>query len=85
MAEAKLFEAALGVEAPWFVRDVAFDAKARTLTIAVDFAPGSRFGHPEVAGAHPVHDTTVTIRCISKARHIYFMHEMQARYRRACV
>ena len=28
MAETKLFEAALGIEAPWFVRDVAFDAKA---------------------------------------------------------
>lgn len=59
MAEAKLFEAALGIEAPWFVQDVTFDAKARALTIAVDFIPGSRFGHPEVAGEHPVHDTVM--------------------------
>ncbi len=59
MADAKLFEAALGIEAPWFVRDVAFDAKARTLTIAVDFKPGTRFAVPGVPGDHPVHDTTV--------------------------
>ncbi|MHB1662980.1 MAG: ISL3 family transposase [Thermoplasmataceae archaeon] len=71
MAEAKLFEAALGIEAPWHVRDVTFDAKARTLTIAVDFISGSRFGHPEVAGEHPVHDTTV-----KRYRHLnFFQHE----------
>lgn len=71
MAEAKLFEAALGIEAPWYVRDVAFDAQARTLTIAVDFIPGSRFGHPEVAGEHPVHDTVV-----KRYRHLnFFQHE----------
>ena len=71
MAETKLFEAALGIEAPWFVRDVAFDAPARTLTIAVDFISGSRFGHPEVAGEHPVYDTTV-----KRYRHLnFFQHE----------
>ena len=58
MAETKLFEAALGIEAPWFVRDVAFDAKARTLTIAVDIVPGARFSYPEATGEHPVYDTT---------------------------
>ena len=71
MAEAKLFEAALGIEAPWFVRDVAFDAKARTLTISVDFKPGTRFGVPGVPGEHPVYDTTV-----KRYRHLnFFQHE----------
>ena len=71
MAEAKLFEAALGIEPPWFVRDVAFDAKARTLTIIVDFKPGTRFGVPGVAGERPVHDTTV-----KRYRHLnFFQHE----------
>ena len=71
MAEAKLFEAALGIEAPWFVRDVAFDAKARTLTIAVDFTPGTRFAVLGVPGEHPVHDTT-----IKRYRHLnFFQHE----------
>ena len=71
MAEAKLFEAALGIEPPWFVRDVAFDARTRTLTITVDFKPGTRFGVPGVAGEHPVHDTTV-----KRYRHLnFFQHE----------
>lgn len=71
MAETKLFEAALGIEAPWYVREVAFDAKARTLTIAVDFTSGARFRYPEVAGEHPVHDTTT-----KQYRHLnFFQHE----------
>ena len=71
MAETKLFEVALGIEAPWFVRDVAFDAKARTLTISVDFKPGTRFGVPGVPGEHPVCDTTV-----KRYRHLnFFQHE----------
>lgn len=67
----KLFEAALGIEAPWYVRDVAFDAEARTLTVLVDFIAGSRFAHPEAEGLHPVHDT------VSKRyRHLnFFQHE----------
>ncbi|MHB8551853.1 MAG: ISL3 family transposase [Acidiferrobacterales bacterium] len=77
MAEAKLFEAALGIEAPWFVREVAFDAKARTLTIAVDFVPGSRFAVPGVEGAHPVHDTVA-----KEYRHLnFFQHECYLRVR----
>ena len=71
MAETRLFEATLGIEAPWFVREAAFDAKARTLTIAVDFIPGSRFGHPEVAGEHPPHVTAA-----KRYRHLnFFQHE----------
>ena len=67
----KLFEAALGIAAPWFVAGAEFNAQARTLTIRVDFAPGSRFAVPGVAGEHPVHDT------VSKRyRHLnFFQHE----------
>jgi transposase len=67
----KLFEAALGIAAPWFVAGADFTAQARTLTIRVDFAPGSRFAVPGVAGEHPVHDT------VSKRyRHLnFFQHE----------
>lgn len=54
---AKLFETALGIASPWHVRDVAFDLAARTLTLVVDFRPGSRFSHPDAEGQHPVHDT----------------------------
>lgn len=71
MHSEQLFEVALGVSPPWYVRQSRFDAAARTLTISVDFHAGSRFSHPEVAGEHPVHDTQ-----IKRYRHLnFFQHE----------
>jgi transposase len=68
---AKLFETALGITSPWHVRDVFFDMAARTLTIFVDFTPGSRFPHPDAEGLHPVHDTMS-----KRYRHLnFFQHE----------
>lgn len=67
----KLFETALGIAAPWFVAGVDFDASQRTLTIRVDFTPGSRFPAPENEGLHPVHDTVE-----KQYRHLnFFQHE----------
>jgi transposase len=67
----KLFETALGIGAPWYVAGADFNAQARTLTIRVDFAAGSRFGVPDVAGEHPVHDTVT-----KRYRHLnFFQHE----------
>jgi transposase len=67
----QLFEAALGIKAPWYVQGVDFDTAKRQLTIAVDFVAGSRFGYPGVAGEHPVHDTQ-----IKRLRHLnFFQHE----------
>jgi transposase len=67
----KLFETALGIEAPWYVRDVSLDMAAHTLTIFVDFTVGSRFPHPEVEGLHPAYDTTT-----KRYRHLnFFQHE----------
>jgi transposase len=67
----KLFETALGISVPWYVVGADFNAQARTLTIRVDFAPGSRFAVPGVDGEHSVHDT------VSKRyRHLnFFQHE----------
>lgn len=71
MQSEQLFETALGVSPPWYVRETRFDAAARTLTIRVDFRAGSRFSHPEVAGEHPVHDTLT-----KRYRHLnFFQHE----------
>lgn len=71
MQSEKLFEAALGVSEPWYVKETQFDESAKTLTIAVDFAAGSRFSHPRVAGMHPVHDTQT-----KRYRHLnFFQHE----------
>ena len=67
----QLFEAALGIRAPWFVQGVNFDATRRQLTIDVDFPQGTRFAHPKVPGEHPVHDTQ-----IKRLRHLnFFQHE----------
>lgn len=71
MQSEQLFEVALGVSSPWYVRESRFDAAARTLTVCVDFRAGSRFSHPEVAGEHPVHDTQT-----KRYRHLnFFQHE----------
>jgi transposase len=67
----KLFEAALGIAAPWFVDRVDFDAPGRTLSIRVDFKAGSRFAVPGSEGLHPVHDTVA-----KRYRHLnFFQHE----------
>jgi transposase len=67
----QLFEAALGIKSPWFVRAVDFDAAQRQLTISIDFAPGSRFAHAKAPGEHPVHDTQ-----IKRLLHLnFFQHE----------
>lgn len=66
-----VFEAALGITAPWSVRGVEFDESAKVLTVRVDFEPGSRFAVSGYEGVHPVHDT------VSKTyRHLnFFQHE----------
>ena len=67
----ELFAAALGFATPWYVRDVAFDAGKRLLTIAIDFAKGSRFPYEGTEGLHPVHDTQT-----KRYRHLnFFQHE----------
>src|SRR2546426_4626959 len=67
----KLFEAALGIAAPWFVAGVRFDETSKVLTVGIDFAVGSHFGVEGVAGDHPVDDTVTKIY-----RHLnFFQHE----------
>ena len=71
MNQTQLFEAALGIKAPWYVQGVDFDAARRELTIAVDFVAGTRFPYPGLAGEHPAHDTQ-----IKRLRHLnFFQHE----------
>lgn len=48
-----------------------FDARARTLTIRVDFVAGRRFAVADADGQHPVHDTVA-----KRYRHLnFFQHE----------
>lgn len=68
---AKLFEAALGIVEPWYIKTVDFDPTGKTLTIGVDFIAGSRFSVPDVEGARSAHDTV-----IKRYRHLnFFQHE----------
>ena len=67
----QLFEAALGIAKPWYVRGVDFDAARKVLTIGIDFVVGSRFAAPGVEGVHRVHDTQT-----KRLRHLnFFQHE----------
>lgn len=67
----KLFEAALGVSAPWFVKAVRFDEAAKVLTLSIDFKPGTRFAVEGVEGEHPLHDSVT-----KRYRHLnFFQHE----------
>src|SRR5439155_22171780 len=73
----KLFEAALGIQAPWAVTSVRFDEAAKVLTVDIDFKSGSRFAVPGHEGVHPVHDTV-----IKTYRHLnFFQHECVLRVR----
>ena len=58
MHDGDLFQRALGLEEPWRVVDVRFDAEQRRLDLRIDFAGGSRFACPECGREGcPVHDT----------------------------
>lgn len=73
----KVFEAALGIAAPWSVASVDFDEAAKLLTVLIDFKPGSRFAVPGHEGVHPVHDTvTKTYRHLN-----FFQHECHLQLR----
>lgn len=56
--EKSLFTMALGLEAPWYVDDVSFDASTKQIDFEVAFKPGSRFECPSCGAVdQPVHDT----------------------------
>ena len=58
MRDRDLFQLALGLTPPWYVKACRFDAGARRLDIDLDFKRGARFACPDCARAGcPVHDT----------------------------
>jgi transposase len=72
----ELFAVALGVETPWYVKGVNFDADKRLLTIAIDFKKGSRFPYEGTEGLRPVHDTHA-----KRYRHLnFFQHECYTQF-----
>jgi transposase len=67
-----VFELALGLSKPWYVRELSFNAEARRLDIHLDFPRGSRWACPQCGAAGcPVHDTEE-----KRWRHLnFFQHE----------
>lgn len=72
MRDTDLFQLALGLREPWFVKAANFDAQARRLDIELDFTRGGRFACPHCAHADcPVHDTSM-----QEWRHLdFFQHK----------
>ena len=72
MRDTDLFQMALGLAPPWWVKDCTFDADAKRLDIEIDFKTGGRFPCPECAEPGcPVHDTVM-----KEWRHLdFFQHQ----------
>ena len=77
MVSEKIFEAALGINAPWYIAGISFEESQKKLRIRVDFEVGSRFAVPGQSGEHPIHDTvTKTYRHLN-----FFQHECELEVR----
>lgn len=76
MDKLSLFQAALGIQQPWYVDKATFDPDGSRLDIHLEFAKGARFACPE--GDHdscPVHDTTrKTWRHLDFFQHHAYLH-----------
>lgn len=75
MMTKKLFEKALSINDPWYIKAVSFDEEKKQLDIHIDFKQGSRFiykdNKSEKECYYPVHDTIE-----KKWRHLnFFEHE----------
>jgi len=53
----KVFAKALGVEDPWFIRQITFNKEANRLDVDIDFKKGSRFPIEEGGKNYPVYDS----------------------------
>jgi transposase len=74
---AQVFEAALGIGAPWSLRSIEFNERSGVLTLQVDFKPGTHFTIAGHEGKHPVHDTVA-----KTYRHLnFFQHECHLQVR----
>ena len=58
MMMGNLFEQALGLKKPWFIKDMQFSAEQKKLDIYIDFERGSAFFYEEAG-----------IKCKIRAKH----------------
>jgi transposase len=71
MKNKKLFELALHIESPWYIKEINFKEEEKTLDICIDFKKGSTFFYEDIAkeikGDFKAYDTTN-----KKWRHLNF-------------
>jgi len=83
MHDVDLFQRALGLEEPWEVVGVEFDAERRRLDLRIDFPKGAEFPCPECGRAGcPVHDSEPhTWRHLNFFEHEAYLHARVPRVR----
>lgn len=70
-----LFEAALSIESPWFIKDMKFSREDKQLDIYIDFKKGSKFTIEGFGENLKVHDTVdKTWRHLNFFQHECFLH-----------
>jgi transposase len=77
MLETKIFEAALAIQPPWYVKDVQFEAALKRLDIYIDFKRGSTFPStkPDWPDQYKVKDTRdKTWRHLNFFEHECYLH-----------
>jgi transposase len=87
----EIFQKAIGLVTPWYIKEVKFTAEEKRLDIYVDFIKGTRFAYTEktesggkVAGEFPVYDTTEKIwRHLNFFQHECYLHCRVARIKLA--
>lgn len=66
-----LFEAALSIESPWYIKDILFSKEKKQIDIYIDFKRGTKFSIEGLGNDLKVHDTVD-----KKWRHLnFFQHE----------
>lgn len=75
MEQAQLFAAALGLTAPWSVKDIRFSAADKRLDLSLDFARGSTFACPGCGTPGKAYDTSdETWRHLDFFQHAAYLH-----------
>ena len=73
----KLFERALGIESPWYIKSIEFDEDEQRLDIKIDFKRGSKFKYSEgdIEGMFKAYDTKEkTWRHLNFFQHECYLH-----------
>lgn len=76
MRDLDLFQLALGVQRPWYVRETAFDVEHGQLDIHIDFKPGGTFACPECgrSGCTAYDTSEKTWRHLNFFEHEAYLH-----------